>query len=179
MRSSSSPTTRRMTTRRLLANLNLLSIHATQPRVFRKTTSFVAKHMNVPLPTRGHYYRPELDVLRFIAFALVFLYHSVPAISHPKLASLIPTLTPVLLTFAASGRYGVSVFFVLSAFLLCELLLREKQATGSIRVGQFYIRRVARIWPLYYLILALGILFAMIPGNPSGGMNQIGWYAIF
>ncbi len=135
--------------------------------------------MNVPLPTRGHYYRPELDVLRFIAFALVFLYHSVPATSHPQLASLIPALTPVLLTFAASGRCGVSVFFVLSAFLLCELLLREKQATGSIQVGQFYIRRVARIWPLYYLILALGILFAMIPGNPPTGMKQIGWYAIF
>lgn len=135
--------------------------------------------MNVSQPTRGHYYRPELDVLRFIAFALVFVYHSVPAHSHPKLASLFPTLTPVLLTFAASGRQGVSVFFVLSAFLLCELLLREKHATGSIQVGQFYIRRVARIWPLYYLILALGVLFAMVPGNPSAGMNQIGWYAIF
>lgn len=135
--------------------------------------------MNVPQPTRGHYYRPELDVLRFIAFALVFLYHSVPANSHPKLASLIPTLTPLLLTFTASGRYGVSIFFVLSAFLLCELLLREKQATDSLQIGQFYIRRIARIWPLYYLILALGILFAVIPGNPSGGMNQIGWYEIF
>lgn len=119
-------------------------------------------------------------MLRFIAFALVSLYHSVPPPNgHLKLASLAPTLTPVLLTFSASGRYGVSVFFVLSAFLLCELLLREKQATGSIQVGQFYIRRIARIWPHYYLILALGILFAMIPGNPSAAMKQIGWYAIF
>ena len=56
-----------------------------------------------------------------------------------------------------SGRLGVLLFFVLSGFLITYLLLAEKKYTGSISVRKFYVRRALRIWPLYYLIVILGL----------------------
>ncbi|ARK09946.1 acyltransferase [Fibrella sp. ES10-3-2-2] len=56
------------------------------------------------------------------------------------------------------GRLGVALFFVLSGFLITYLLLAEKQKTGKIAIRKFYIRRVLRIWPLYFLVVFLGLL---------------------
>ena len=62
------------------------------------------------------------------------------------------------------GRLGVALFFVLSGFLITYLLLAEKQKTGTIAIRKFYIRRVLRIWPLYFLIVGLGLLvWPLIP----------------
>ncbi|HEX9958262.1 MAG TPA: acyltransferase [Fibrella sp.] len=62
------------------------------------------------------------------------------------------------------GRLGVSLFFVLSGFLITYLLLAEKQKTGRIDIRKFYIRRVLRIWPLYFLVVGLGLLvWPLIP----------------
>jgi peptidoglycan/LPS O-acetylase OafA/YrhL len=47
----------------------------------------------------------------------------------------------------------VDLFFALSAFLITELLFKEHQATGSIATGRFYLRRLLRIWPLYFAYL--------------------------
>lgn len=127
---------------------------------------------------RTRYYRPELDVLRFYAFLLVFLSHSVAGFSHPRLTAELPTVGPILMRFTNAGRFGLTIFFVLSAFLLCELLLREKQSSGSIHVGQFYLRRIARIWPLYYLALALGMVYALRFAS-AVIWHQVGLYAIF
>lgn len=54
------------------------------------------------------------------------------------------------------GGLGVYFFFVLSGFLITYLLLSEKQKTGNIGIKNFYIRRILRIWPLYYLLAFLG-----------------------
>jgi len=59
------------------------------------------------------------------------------------------------------GGIGVCFFFVLSGFLITYLLLVEKQKYKSIKVKEFYIRRILRIWPLYYFILILG--FFILP----------------
>lgn len=59
------------------------------------------------------------------------------------------------------GGLGVYFFFVLSGFLITYLLLVEKENFGKISIKQFYIRRVLRIWPLYYFILILG--FFVLP----------------
>jgi len=56
---------------------------------------------------------------------------------------------------ARAGGTGVDVFFVLSSYLITELLLRELQTLGTLRVSAFYLRRILRIWPLYYSFLAL------------------------
>jgi peptidoglycan/LPS O-acetylase OafA/YrhL len=57
-----------------------------------------------------------------------------------------------------AGSLGVNFFFVLSGFLITFLLLKERSVTNGINVRKFYIRRILRIWPLYYLIVLLGFL---------------------
>ena len=59
------------------------------------------------------------------------------------------------------GGLGVSLFFVLSGFLITHLLLTEAIRIGRISLGDFYLRRILRIWPLYFLVTLLG--FAVIP----------------
>lgn len=63
------------------------------------------------------------------------------------------------------GIIGVSFFFVLSGFLITYLMLVEKSKFGKISIKNFYIRRVLRIWPLYFLILILG--FFILPNFTS------------
>ncbi len=91
-------------------------------------------------------YFETFDALRFLAFFLVFL-------SHLPLANF-----PVLRLFDASGDIGVIFFFVLSGFLISYILLHEKEASGTIRLKKFFIRRILRIWPLFYAM----ILFAFL-----------------
>ncbi|GAB3342707.1 acyltransferase [Larkinella ripae] len=55
------------------------------------------------------------------------------------------------------GKLGVVLFFVLSGFLITYLLMQERAITGTISIRHFYLRRVLRIWPLYYLIVMLGL----------------------
>ncbi|NYF79922.1 acyltransferase family protein [Granulicella arctica] len=93
------------------------------------------------------FYRPELDALRFFAFLAVFVHHSMY------------TFVPVI---SRSGAYGLSLFFFLSAFLITELLQREKHATGSIAIREFYIRRGLRIWPLYFGFLLFTVWLAWV-----------------
>jgi peptidoglycan/LPS O-acetylase OafA/YrhL len=63
------------------------------------------------------------------------------------------------------GGLGVYFFFVLSGFLITYLLLIEKEKFGKINIKQFYVRRILRIWPLYYLIMFLG--FFVLPKIPG------------
>ncbi len=60
--------------------------------------------------------------------------------------------------YLAHADLGVSFFFVLSGFLITYLLLVEKKSRGKIDVGSFYIRRILRIWPLYFFCVAYGFL---------------------
>lgn len=59
------------------------------------------------------------------------------------------------------GRNGVNLFFVLSGFLITYLLLKEKEKYETILLRKFYLRRIFRIWPLYYLIVCIS--FVIIP----------------
>jgi peptidoglycan/LPS O-acetylase OafA/YrhL len=81
------------------------------------------------------YYRPELDALRFFAFLGVLVHHG------PD--------TPRI------GGFGLSMFFMLSAYLITELLTRERDQTGTISWKFFFIRRALRIWPLYFAAVFL------------------------
>lgn len=135
--------------------------------------------MEATKASRGRFYRPELDVVRFLAFLLVFLHHDLPHSGNPRLESFLNTLAPVYYTFVHACRFGLSLFFTLSAFLICELLLRERETAGTVGVKQFYIRRILRIWPLYYLGLALGVVFAFLPGGEAATAARLGWFAIF
>ena len=61
----------------------------------------------------------------------------------------------------AGGGLGVVLFFVLSSYLITELLLREYEQRGTLDVKSFYIRRALRIWPLYFTFVI--VLYLVIP----------------
>jgi peptidoglycan/LPS O-acetylase OafA/YrhL len=96
------------------------------------------------------FYRPELDVIRFIAFLTVFLHHAMPGYGGRISSSI-----------ANAMAFGLCLFFVLSAYLITTLLLREKHVTGTIALAAFYKRRMLRIWPLYYAALLVGALWSV------------------
>jgi peptidoglycan/LPS O-acetylase OafA/YrhL len=53
------------------------------------------------------------------------------------------------------GEHGVTMFFVLSGFLITYLLLKELEKSNKIDIRKFYIRRILRIWPLYFFYLLI------------------------
>jgi peptidoglycan/LPS O-acetylase OafA/YrhL len=115
----------------------------------------------------SRYYRPELDVLRFLAFLLVFWVHRSDLAPTDRVAH------PWLYELTLVGVFGVPVFFLLSAFLIGELLMREREQTGTVHVAAFYMRRVLRIWPLYIAVFCgLALLSLVVPhaGSASPGV---------
>lgn len=102
------------------------------------------------------YYRPELDVLRFFAFFMVFFSHVVPGdVAFFTEAHIPLRVADLIISMSAGGAFGVDLFFTLSSFLITTLLLREKEAYGAIDVTSFYVRRMLRIWPLYFVFLLI------------------------
>jgi peptidoglycan/LPS O-acetylase OafA/YrhL len=99
---------------------------------------------------------PGLHALRFFAALAVVVGHVELLKSYHGYPSLAENLVVYEL-----GRIAVTFFFVLSGFLITFLLLQEKRQSGSIAVGKFYVRRILRIWPLYYLTVFLA--FAVVP----------------
>lgn len=97
---------------------------------------------------------PNLNGVRFVAALLVIIQHT----EETKIKINFPTSYR---NDGALGALGVSLFFVLSGFLITYLLQSEKQCSNTISLRDFYTRRILRIWPLYYLIILLG--FWLIP----------------
>ncbi len=115
-------------------------------------------------------YIPSLDGIRAISFFLVFLAH----------AGLGGSLIP--------GGFGVTIFFLLSGFLITTLLRLEFNRHRHISLGNFYLRRVLRILPPLYIVLVLAIvLFRLGKGHPeipiAGTLSQAlqvsNYYQIF
>lgn len=107
---------------------------------------------------------PGLNGLRAIAALAV-------VISHITLALGTFGLNPFIFGTSSDGApqglnmagFGVSIFFALSGFLITYLLLLEKEK-ADISIRKFYIRRILRIWPLYYLYLVICIAVAVYMG---------------
>ncbi len=96
---------------------------------------------------------PQLDGLRALAVLLV-LWEHLPdnLLGRPlKLAAL--ALQP--------GYFGVDLFFVLSGFLITRILLFNRE--NGVSLKDFMIRRMARIFPVYYALLAILSVFAFGP----------------
>lgn len=88
-------------------------------------------------------YFDTFDALRFLAFFAVFLSHA-------------PSRDiPVLGFISQSGGVGVSFFFVLSGFLITYIILFEKNSTQQFKLREFFMRRILRIWPLFYAMIGL------------------------
>jgi Predicted acyltransferases len=95
-----------------------------------------------------------LDGLRGISVLLVIFSH---AMIFDRLGWRDPIFRKIV-----SAENGVSVFFVLSGFLITLLLLREQKQTGSINVLNFYARRTLRIFPLYFLAITLVLVLDLL-----------------
>lgn len=100
-------------------------------------------------------YYPQLDVIRGLSLIAVFFFHAY----HPKSTG---TLIQNLFVFFHSQLgLGLDVFFILSSFLLTYLGITEYQLKGTFSFKKYFIRRILRIWPLYFLFIILS--FFVVP----------------
>ena len=103
-----------------------------------------------------------LDLLRFLAVFLVMFRHLPGGVGR----------TEALAVLIQGGWIGVDVFFVLSGFLISGLLFREHQKSGRLDLVQFLIRRGFKIYPPFWVMLAvtLVLMAALEPRIPSRGL---------
>jgi peptidoglycan/LPS O-acetylase OafA/YrhL len=105
---------------------------------------------------------PSLDGLRCVAILPVVWHHA--------------TLGP-LPGILGRGPLGVDLFFAISGFLITTLLLRERDDTGRVSARAFYARRTLRIFPLYYAVLGLYVLYAWL-GMTPGAQRTHFWQSL-
>ena len=97
-------------------------------------------------------YFKNLDGLRFIAALFVIIGHA-QSMVQDRLG-----INPYIGFADKLATFGVDFFFVLSGFLISFLMYAELAETGTIHIRKFYIRRILRLWPLYYLFGFASIL---------------------
>ena len=110
----------------------------------------------------------ELDGWRAVSVLLVIVHH-VGAYQHPRLAR----SGFMLSLFEGLGPLGVKVFFVISGFVICRLLILEEKRFGAVSLKGFYIRRVCRIIPPFYVYTAAACLLLSL------GLIKDSWRGIF
>ena len=117
---------------------------------------------NAIQPSGGMNYISSLDGIRGLAILLVFFIHL-------QQSGVVPANLHLVNALMHCGWCGVDLFFVLSGFLITLGLLESK---GSVNYfSAFYMRRILRIFPLYYAVLAAaiigGVIFSSYPISPS------------
>jgi peptidoglycan/LPS O-acetylase OafA/YrhL len=108
---------------------------------------------------KDSFYHPELDMLRFFAFFVVFVHHFLPQNREAYGKYLNSVFSGIVVSAVTAGGLGVDLFFCLSSFLITKLLIIEHEQTQDIDVRSFYIRRILRIWPLYIFFMLVTIFF--------------------
>lgn len=103
-------------------------------------------------------YIPYIDGARGIAIGFVVL-------SHAGLGKIIP------------GKFGVTLFFFLSGYLITRLLLAEMQEKGRIDFGSFYLRRLFRLYPALLVMIGCSVIATKIMQYPLP-MTDI-WASLF
>ena len=91
-------------------------------------------------------YQPSLDGVRAVSVVGVLLYHAG-------------------FSWMQGGFFGVEVFFVVSGFLITSLLLDERERTGRVSLGQFWLRRARRLLPALVLVLVATGVYAAFWGG--------------
>ena len=111
---------------------------------------------------KKHGYLAQLDGMRAVAVLLVVAFHAVPNFAWLQ------------------GWRGVTIFFVLSGYLITSLALTEEANHGRMSFRAFYIRRTFRIFPLYYLVLLLYCVlvlgFNLTPDKRAGMVKALPYY---
>ena len=116
-----------------------------------------------PQPLRGKRL-PSLDGLRAISALMVVVGHAGKVL---QVGRHLPFGSGVVDVW---GPVGVTVFFVLSGFLITRLIVRERRTTGTMDVRAFYLRRALRILPAYWVYIAVIAILArmhLVLASPS------------
>ena len=101
-------------------------------------------------------YFKNLDTIRFIAAMMVFIGHAMAnSFKHLKIDE---SIIGRILSVISHAAMGVSIFFVLSGFLITFLIITEIELKGNLDIKKFYIRRFLRIWPLYFAVIIFSFL---------------------
>ena len=98
----------------------------------------------------------KIDILRGVSILLVLIHHfNIPYKLHDTFLG-IPIGGESLSTLIArNGNYGVTMFFVISGFLITPHTLQRSGSLAQIKLKDFYIRRIARIMPCLVLLVAM------------------------
>jgi peptidoglycan/LPS O-acetylase OafA/YrhL len=116
-------------------------------------------------------YHPELDSLRFLAFLSVFLHHTLPRENAFYTSLGMPgSVASILSSFISACGFGVDLFFLLSAYLITSLLMRERAAHGKVNIPWFYVRRALRLWPLYLSFVLIALMLPLLSTE-----QKLGW----
>jgi peptidoglycan/LPS O-acetylase OafA/YrhL len=110
----------------------------------------------MPAPTATPEHRQQLDGLRFFAFLAVFLVHAD-------------------VTNFWWGSYGVSLFFVISGFLITRILIAADHRPRLHVLRSFYARRALRIFPAYYLVLGVAAATVGVASLPAFALYLMNW----
>ena len=137
--------------------------------------------MNEKQMTENKIYFKNLDSIRFIAAFIVYLGHGMSQ-SYQYL-SVKNSILAKFLVIISTGQIGVYLFFVLSGFLITYLLISEHELNLKVSLKNFYIRRVLRIWPLYFLVLVFAFLIIPFASSLAGitvpAISHISYYLTY
>lgn len=137
--------------------------------------------MNTQSASEIRYFQ-NLDGLRFFAFLAVFVSHATLFLGYKNNSAFFSTIERYILV---NGDIGVTFFFVLSGFLITYLLLKEKHDRGTIALQKFHLRRIKRIWPVYFLTLGIGFFIlplynlSTLPFDATPTLSSLPWYTFF
>ena len=125
-------------------------------------------------------YDPAIDFIRFIAFFLVFFTHF---INRGGNGIEVDTgqwwNNQFVQRIADFGGQGVTLFFGLTGFLLGRLLIRELEENNSVSIKSFYLRRILRIWPLYFAFIMFCGVMNLFANSPTLVSKEIPYLATF
>ncbi len=115
---------------------------------------------------------PVLHGMRVVAIITVVAYHVTWIFMGEQNIELDPWFFAQSLTVF----FGMDLFFVLSGFLIGSILLRSMDKAGTTDIGRFYVRRIFRTFPSYYLVLAiLAVAFPMTAAQ----RHHLGWEVLY
>ena len=98
----------------------------------------------------------KIDILRGVSILLVLIHHfNIPYKLHDTFLGILIGGESLSTLIARNGNYGVTMFFVISGFLITQHTLQRSGSLAQIKLKDFYIRRIARIIPCLVLLVAM------------------------